>query len=248
MLLKQRVALVTGASQGIGRAICLDFARHGAAVVATARNEGKLNELAQEVKLAELPGAITPRTLDVTDRSAIDQMVESVIETQGRIDILVNNAGITKDGLMMSMDDEQFEAVLTTNLRAAFWLSRAVSRHMVRARYGRIINISSVSGVMGNAGQSNYAASKAGLIGLTKSVAKELGKRKITCNAIAPGFVATDMTAVLPDKVKEGALQLVPLGRFGEPSEIAAAVTFLASDQASYITGQVLLVDGGLHM
>lgn len=248
MLLNQRVAIVTGASQGIGRAICLDFARHGATVVATARNESKLNELAQEAKQSELAGVISAKALDVTDRSAIDLLVEAVVEKHGRIDILVNNAGITKDGLMMSMDDDQFEAVLTTNLRAAFWLMRAVSRHMVRARYGRIINISSVSGVMGNAGQANYAASKAGLIGLTKSVAKELGKRKITCNAIAPGFVTTEMTAVLPDKVKDAALQLIPLARFGEPAEIASAVTFLASDHAGYITGQVLLVDGGLHM
>ena len=248
MLLNQRVAVVTGASQGIGRAICLDFARQGATVIAASRNEGKLRELAQEATQSELTGVVVPRALDVTDRAAIDQMVEQVLEAQGRIDILVNNAGITKDGLMMSMDDEQFEAVLTTNLRAAFWLTRAVSRHMVRARYGRIINISSVSGVMGNAGQCNYAASKAGLVGFTKSVAKELGKRKITCNAIAPGFITTEMTTVLPDKVKEGALQLIPLGRFGEPGEIAAVATFLASEQAAYMTGQVLLVDGGLRM
>ncbi len=248
MFLKNRVAIVTGASQGIGHAICLDFAMHGAVVVACARSEDKLNDLAQEARQRELAGEIIPRKLDVTDRAAIDTLVESVAEERERIDILVNNAGITRDGLLMSMDDDQFDDVLTCNLRSAFWMTRAVTRHMVRARYGRMINISSVSGVMGNAGQANYAASKAGLIGLTKSVAKELGKRKITANVIAPGFVDTAMTAGLPDKLKDGAKQLIPLGRFGEPSEVAAAVSFLASEQAGYITGQVLVVDGGLHM
>jgi len=175
-------------------------------------------------------------------------LVEAVSGKYARIDILVNNAGITRDGLLMNMDDEQFEEVLTTNLRSAFWLTRAVSRHMVRQRYGRIINIGSISGVMGNAGQANYAASKAGLIGFSKSVAKELGKRKITCNVVAPGFIATDMTAVLPEKIKESAAQLVPLGRFGEAEEVAGVVAFLAGEEASYITGQVLLVDGGMHM
>ena len=165
-----------------------------------------------------------------------------------RIDILVNNAGITRDGLLMNMEDDQFEDVLTTNLRSVFWLTRAVSRHMVRQRYGRIVNIGSISGVMGNAGQANYAASKAGLIGFSKTVAKELGKRKITCNVIAPGFVSTDMTTGLPEKLKEGAVQLIPLGRFGEAEEIAEVVAFFAGDAASYITGQVLLVDGGMHM
>ena len=248
MFLKDRVAIVTGASQGIGHAICLDFAAHGAAVVACARSEDKLKGLAQEARQRELPGEIVPYRLDVTDRAAIDELVESVAEERERIDILVNNAGITRDGLLMSMDDDQFDEVLACNLRSAFWTTRAVCRHMVRARYGRMINISSVSGVMGNAGQANYAASKAGLIGLTKSVAKELGKRKITANVIAPGFVDTAMTAGLPDKLKAGAKQLIPLGRFGEAAEVAAAASFLASEQAGYITGQVLVVDGGLHM
>jgi 3-oxoacyl-[acyl-carrier protein] reductase len=184
----------------------------------------------------------------VTDRSQVEAAVEAVMEDHGRLDVLVNNAGITRDGLLLNMEDEQFEEVLTTNLRAAFWMTRIASRHMVRARYGRIINVSSVSGVMGNAGQANYAASKAGLIGLTKSVAKELAKRNITCNCIAPGFIDTEMTGVLSDKIKEQARQIIPLGRMGRTEEVACAATFLASEQASYITGQVLIVDGGLRM
>ena len=224
------------------------MADRGATVVACARSEEQLQQLAAEVNKRELTGQIDPRVLDVTDRTAIDNLVEAVTDTYDRIDILVNNAGITQDGLLMAMTDEQFETVLTTNLRSAFWITRAVCRPMVRKRYGRIVNITSVSGVMGNPGQANYAASKAGLIGFTKSVAKELGKRKITCNALAPGFIATDMTDGLPDAVKDGAKQVTALGRFGEPDEVAHAAVFLASEASSYITGQVLLVDGGLRM
>ncbi len=247
-MMEGKIALVTGASRGIGRSVCLALAQRGATVVACARTEAALQELSEEAKRRELPGTIEPRRLDVVDRSAIDPFVDAVTERHERIDILVNNAGITRDGLLLSMDDDEFDDVLTTNLRSVFWLTRAVSRGMVRRRYGRIVQIGSVSGVMGNAGQANYAASKAGLIGMTKSLAKELGKRKITCNVVAPGFIQTDMTARLPDAVKESVKGLVPLGRMGEPGEVAELVAFLAGDGAAYITGQTIIVDGGLHM
>jgi 3-oxoacyl-[acyl-carrier protein] reductase len=248
MTMKDRVAIVTGASRGIGRAICLALAERGATVVACARTEKALVELREEAGRRELPGGIDARPLDVTSRTAIDSLIEDIGGKYEHIDILVNNAGITRDGLLMNMEDEQFEDVLTTNLRSAFWLTRAVSRLMVRQRYGRIINIGSVTGEVGNAGQANYAASKAGLSGFTRAVAKELGKRKITCNVVAPGFIETDMTQGLPEKVKEGAKQVIPLGRFGQVDEVAAAVVFLAGESASYITGQVLMVDGGMAM
>ncbi len=245
--MQDKVAIVTGGSRGIGRAICITLAQRGATVVACARNEAALQELADEAKRREWSGRIVPNPLDVCDRSAIDPFVERITETHKRIDILVNNAGITRDGLLMNMDDDQFDDVLTTNLRSVFWLTRAVSRVMVRQRYGRIVNIGSVSGVMGNAGQANYSASKAGLIGFTKTLAKEFGKRKITSNLVAPGFIKTDMTVGLSDEVKDAAKSLIPLGRFGEVGEVAEVVAFLASDAASYITGQVVVVDGGMH-
>jgi 3-oxoacyl-[acyl-carrier protein] reductase len=246
--LANQVAVVTGGSRGIGRGICLALAARGAQVVATARDEGKLAELGEEARRTELPGRIVPRKLDVADRSTIEPFIEGVIAEFQKIDILVNNAGITRDGLLMNMEDDQFEDVLTTNLRAVFWMTRAASRYMVRARYGRIVNISSVSGLTGNKGQSNYAASKAAVIGFTKSAAKEFAKRNITCNVVAPGFIMTDMTEVLNEKIKETVKVLIPCERFGEPADVAAAVAFLASPESKYITGQVLSVDGGLAM
>ena len=243
--MKDKVALITGGARGIGREICLRFSRDGARVISCDLDEAGLASLAREVKEREYPGSIEVHTLDVTDRECIDRLVDRLAESHGRIDILVNNAGITQDGLLMTMEDEQFDKVLTVNLYSVFWLTRAVSRLMVRQRYGRIVNIASVSGVMGNPGQANYAASKAGVIGFTKTLAKELGKRKITCNAVAPGFIATAMTDVLPDKVKEGAKALIPAGRLGEPEEVASVVAFFASSDAADGKGQGIVVDGG---
>ncbi len=245
MTLKDQIAIVTGASRGIGRAICEALARDGATVIATARNTDAVHSWA--VESGDLQPRIVPMALDVTDRAACDRIIDEVSTKHSRIDILVNNAGITKDGLVMNMEDEQFDAVMDTNLNGAFYMIRAVSRHMVRARRGRIINISSFSGLSGNAGQANYAAAKGALNALTKSVAKELGKRGVLVNAIAPGFIKTDMTDVLPDALKEGVKQLIPLQRFGAPAEIAGVVRFLSGPDAAYITGQVLSVDGGLH-
>ncbi len=245
--MKDRIAIVTGASRGIGRGICLELASRGATVVACARSEGPLAELAAEAKTRELSGTIDPRVFDVSQREAVEPLIEDVSGKYERVDILVNNAGITRDGLMMSMNDDQFDDVLTTNLRSVFWLTRAVSRLMVRQRFGRIVNVGSVSGEFGNAGQANYAASKAAVSGFTKSIAKEFGKRKITCNVVAPGFIETDMTSGLPEELKAGAKKMIPLARFGQVEEVAKAVAFLASDDAGYITGQVLVIDGGLN-
>lgn len=245
--LEKQVAIVTGGSRGIGAAICQRLAQHGATVLAAARSTERTAAWVKE-SAADCAARIVPVALDVTDRAAVNKLVDETEEKYGRLDILVNNAGITRDGLLMSMEDEQFDAVLNTNLRAAFLTMRAVSRHMVRARRGRIINIASVSGLMGNPGQANYSAAKAGLIGMTKATAKELARRGVTCNAVAPGFIETDMTNDLPEKLKEQVRPLIPLQRFGKPEEIAGVVAFLASAESAYITGQVFVVDGGLHM
>ncbi|MBE7505075.1 MAG: 3-oxoacyl-[acyl-carrier-protein] reductase [Planctomycetia bacterium] len=246
--LVDRVAIVTGGSRGIGRATSLALARQGATVIACARNPEKLGTLSAEAADQRCLGKIVTRPFDVTESAKTEKWVDDLATEFGRIDILVNNAGITRDGLIMNMSDEQFDDVIATNLRSVFQLTRAVAKHMVRARWGRIVNLTSISGIMGNPGQSNYAASKAGVIGLTKSVAKELSRRGVTCNAVAPGFIKTDMTNVLSEKVREQVRPLIPLQRFGEPEEVAAAIAFLASSASGYITGQVLVVDGGLHM
>jgi 3-oxoacyl-[acyl-carrier protein] reductase len=247
-MLEDQVAIVTGGSRGIGKAICLSLAQVGAKVIACARDEAKLQAVAGEAEQSGCSGTIIAKALDVSQKDSIASLVEGVADEHGRIDILVNNAGITRDGLVMNMEDDQFEDVLTTNLRSVFWMTRAVSRHMVRARKGRMVNVSSVSGVAGNAGQANYAASKAGVIGFTKSVAKEFARRGITCNAVAPGFIVTDMTDALPEDLRNSVNMLVPMRRFGTAEEIAAVVRFLVGPTASYITGQTLIVDGGLHM
>ncbi len=245
MTLKDQIAIVTGGSRGIGQAICLDLARHGAQVFAAARNVDRIHSWVSEA--GETDGKITPIALDVTDPQSIERLVEECAAATGKIDVLINNAGITRDGLLMSMEDEQFDEVIDTNLRGAFRLCRSAIRHMIRARRGRIINITSITGIAGNAGQANYAAAKAGLIGITKSLAKEVGKRGVTVNAVAPGFIETDMTDVLPDKLKTEVQKHIPLQRMGRPEEIASVCTFLAGPGASYITGQTFVVDGGLH-
>ena len=247
MLLDGKVALVTGGSRGIGRAIAVALAREGAKV---AINFAGNEKAAEETKaLVEQAGseAILLKA-DVSDKDADAALIDTVIKTYGKIDILVNNAGITRDSLMLRMKEDDFDAVIDTNLRSVFYLTKAAAKSMMKKRTGRIINMSSVVGLTGNAGQVNYAAAKAGVLGITKSAAKELASRGITVNAVAPGFIETDMTDVLSDTVKESLLHDIPLKRMGEPKDVANAVLFLASDQSAYITGQVIHVDGGLVM
>lgn len=243
---EKRVALVTGASRGIGAAIARRLAKDGLHVVAIARGADKLAAVCDEINAAG--GTAEPVTCDIADARLLATTIEQIADKLGRIDVLVNNAGITRDGLLLRMSDEDFDAVIDTNLKSAFVAIRTAMRSMMRSKSARIINISSVSGVAGNAGQANYAASKAGLIGLSKTVAREFAGKAVTCNVVAPGFISTDMTDVLNDKIKEAAKAAIPLKRFGEPNEIAAAVSFLASIEAGYVTGQVLCVDGGMVM
>jgi 3-oxoacyl-[acyl-carrier protein] reductase len=244
--MKDRVAFVTGASQGIGWASAVELAKAGARVVGGARQQGKLASLVEQIR--QLGGEAAAVELDMRSRDSIQAAVARARELYGTIDILVNNAGVTRDGLAMRMSAEQWSEVLDTNLTGAFQAIQAVLPGMVRARWGRIINISSVAGQSGNAGQANYVASKAGLIGLTKALAQEVASRNITVNAVAPGFIDTAMTHLLDEKVRERILAAIPLKRMGSPDEIAYAVRFLATEQAGYITGQVLGVNGGMYM
>lgn len=246
-MLKDKVAVVTGASRGIGRSIAEHLAREGATVII---NYNGSADRAKEVEtnICEKGGKAEAIQCNVADFSACETFIADVIKKYGRIDILVNNAGITRDNLMMKMKEEEFDAVISTNLKGAFNCMKFASRQMLKQRSGKIINISSVSGVMGNAGQTNYSASKAGIIGLTKSAARELASRHITVNAIAPGFIRTEMTEVLSDSVKAAATAQIPMGTFGEPEDIAQMAVFLASEKADYITGQVICVDGGMAM
>ena len=242
-----KTAVVTGGSRGLGRAICLKLAKDGVNVVfCYAGNETAAQET---VSACQTPGgSVLAVRCDVSDADGVNALMDTAVKTFGRIDILVNNAGVTRDNLLMRMKPEDFDAVIRANLKGTFLCMKAVARQMVKQRYGRIVNLSSVVGLRGNAGQVNYAASKAGVIGMTKSLAKELAGRNITVNTVAPGFIATDMTAALTDSARTAALTSIPMGRMGSPEDVAAAVAFLASDEAAYITGQVLAVDGGMSM
>lgn len=245
--MEKKVALVTGASRGIGRQISLTLAKEGMFVIVNyCGSEARAKGVLEEIRENGGDGCIYQ--CDVADYQQTEAMARDLIKTYGHVDVLVNNAGITRDNLILRMSEEEFDAVVETNLKGCFHTIRHLSRYFLKQRSGKIINIASVSGVLGNAGQANYAASKAGIIGLTKTVARELASRGITVNAVAPGFVHTEMTEVLSEQVKEAAVAQIPLGRFGEPEDIANVVTFLASEKADYITGQVICVDGGMAM
>ena len=246
MQLTDQVALVTGGARGIGREIALAFALAGADVALFDINPQQLEQTAGELRgLGRRAEGIA---VDVTDGKQVDDGVAKVLDKLGRIDILINNAGITKDGLLIRMDDAQWDRVLTISLKGTFLCTRAVARHMLKQRRGRIVSIASIVGLIGNPGQANYAASKAGIIGFTKAVAKELASRSVTCNAIAPGFIKTEMTDALPEQARQRLQEAIPMGTLGEPVDVAQAALFLVSDAARYITGHVLVVDGGLAM
>jgi len=247
MRFENQVAVVTGSGRGIGHAIAVRLAKEGARVASVSRTEANAQKTADEIN-AERADAAKAYAVDVADQAAVQTAAAHIFEDFGRVDILVNNAGVTRDGLSMRMPMEDWDLVLNTNLKGAFNFIQAVMRPMIKQRSGRIINISSIAGLTGNAGQANYSASKAGLIGLTKTLARELASRGITVNAVAPGLIETDMTTVLSDEIRQAILQKVPLGKLGEPDDIAGAVAYLASAEAKYITGQVLTVDGGMVM
>jgi 3-oxoacyl-[acyl-carrier protein] reductase len=241
-----KVTLVTGASRGIGRAVARELAARGAIVYLGARDESKLAEAVAEIGAAGGQGVAVP--LNVAERASVEAALDGILKAHGRLDHLINNAGITRDNLLLRMKPEEWADVLATNLTGAFHCTQLALKPMIRQRYGRIVNVASVVGLLGNAGQANYAASKAGLVGFTKSVAREVASRSITVNAVAPGFIETDMTGAMTDKAREAVTASIPMGRVGQAEDVAGVVAFLLSDAAAYMTGQVLAVDGGFHM
>lgn len=245
MMFADKTAIVTGGARGIGYECALKFAAGGATVVLVDVLEDAMKQAAERLAAAGAKQVLTYK-VDVTDEAAVEKMIDEVADKTGRIDILVNNAGITRDDLLLRMEAAMWDLVMSVNLKGTFLMTKHAAKYMLRQRYGRIVNMASVSGLVGNPGQANYSASKAGVVGFTRTVARELAKRGITCNAVAPGFIKTDMTDVLPEKAKEMALAAIPMARMGAPEDVANVVAFLASDEASYVTGHVIPVDGGM--